>query len=423
MTVRQKILEAIADLQGAGSRYVSDQDIATKVDLDLEEVRGHLDLLDEDERLDLAKSRSGSEAFLQPKHKIRMKEDAMAEEKESPATAVDPRKVFVVHGRNDQANEAMFDFLRALDLNPLEWPVCVQGTGNALPYTGETVESALGSAKAVVVLMTPDDDVRLNEAWCKENDGPDETNVRGQARPNVLFETGMALARFPKQTIVVELGNVKSFSDLKGRHVIRFPKGDDGGERNQIATRLETGGCAVNRAGDHWRTKGGFQAALASTPSPGKMLDPSEQQELTDGQQAYDKRRARDFLHKLPSELVEGFLTGLRRSEYLQADYERVWRGVEEFRSLAGEFICEKRNRLFSQFHRELLKTITIAQCCSPDPDNPGRRTFTRSSGVVGRDFSRELNAHGKACTSAWNVYCDLYRNIRETWPDLLDSE
>ena len=39
------------------------------------------------------------------------------------------RKVFVVHGRNGAARTAMFAFLRAIGLDPIEWSVAVQMTG------------------------------------------------------------------------------------------------------------------------------------------------------------------------------------------------------------------------------------------------------------------------------------------------------
>ncbi|MFZ1007623.1 MAG: hypothetical protein WAN65_12350, partial [Candidatus Sulfotelmatobacter sp.] len=47
----------------------------------------------------------------------------------------DSRKVFVVYGRNIAARDAMFAFLRALDLDPLEWSAIVHETGKASPFT------------------------------------------------------------------------------------------------------------------------------------------------------------------------------------------------------------------------------------------------------------------------------------------------
>jgi len=51
----------------------------------------------------------------------------------------DAREVFVVHGRNLAARDALFDFLRTIDLHPLEWSEAIQGTGRASPYIGETL--------------------------------------------------------------------------------------------------------------------------------------------------------------------------------------------------------------------------------------------------------------------------------------------
>jgi hypothetical protein len=47
------------------------------------------------------------------------------------AKAKDTRKVFVVHGRNTNARNAMFEFLRSIDLAPIEWSEAVDS--NATP--------------------------------------------------------------------------------------------------------------------------------------------------------------------------------------------------------------------------------------------------------------------------------------------------
>lgn len=173
---------------------------------------------------------------------------------------VDTRKVFVVHGRNNAAREALFTFLRAIGLHPLEWSEIVEATGKASPYIGEVLAKGFSIAQAVVVLMTPDDEARLREPYRGPSEPPHETDLTPQPRPNVLLEAGMALGLFPNRTVIVELGQLRPVSDIGGRHVIRM---NDKPERRQdLAQRLETAGCAVNRSGTDWFSAGDFSAAL-----------------------------------------------------------------------------------------------------------------------------------------------------------------
>lgn len=169
----------------------------------------------------------------------------------------DQRAVFVVHGRNAPVRDAMFGFLRALGLRPLEWDTAVGLTGKASPYIGEVLDAAFGHATAVVVLMTPDEVAYLDPRWAF---GPsdDETNPAPQARPNVLFEAGMALGRNPDHTLLVEVGSVRPFSDVGGRHAIRLS--NEAAARQSFATRLRNTGLAVDTTGTDWLTIGDFTA-------------------------------------------------------------------------------------------------------------------------------------------------------------------
>src|SRR6266702_2833708 len=99
------------------------------------------------------------------------------------------RKVFVVHGRNREARAAMFTFLRAIGLAPIEWSEAVRLTGEASPYIGHVLDAAFGAAQAIVVLLTPDDVAYLRSEYASGDDDP-ETTPLAQARPNVLFEAG-----------------------------------------------------------------------------------------------------------------------------------------------------------------------------------------------------------------------------------------
>ena len=104
--------------------------------------------------------------------------------------AASARDVFVVHGRNDKARDALFAFLRSIKLDPLEWAEAVRFTGKPMPYVGEVLDAAFTRAHAVVVLFTPDDEARLKKEFRTDNDPPHEIEPTGQARPNVLFEAG-----------------------------------------------------------------------------------------------------------------------------------------------------------------------------------------------------------------------------------------
>lgn len=180
---------------------------------------------------------------------------------ETESVPVKTEQVFVVHGRNQRARNALFAFLRTIGLRPLEWNEAVQATGKPTPYIGEILDAAFTQAGAVVVLMTPDDEARLREPFRSPNDPPHETELTGQARPNVLFEAGMAMGRNTDRTILVELGSLRPFSDVSGLHVIRMDNSSQ--RRQELAQRLESAGCPVNLDGIDWHTAGDFDAALS----------------------------------------------------------------------------------------------------------------------------------------------------------------
>lgn len=170
--------------------------------------------------------------------------------------SVDRRKVFVVHGRNLRLRDAMYTFLGALKLDPIEWSEAIRETGKGSPYVGEILDTAFSKARAVVVLLTPDDEAILRSEFFSEDDEPFERELRGQARPNVLFEAGMAFGHHPEQTILVQVGNLRPFSDIAGRHIIHMD--DSVKKRKQIADRLKSAGCNVSIDGERWMEAGDF---------------------------------------------------------------------------------------------------------------------------------------------------------------------
>jgi len=179
---------------------------------------------------------------------------------ERPSTA-DPRKVFVVHGRNEMARVAMFMFLRAIGLEPIEWSEAIRLTEKATPYIGEVLDAAFSHAQAIVVLLMGDDLARLGNRFTAE-DEKDET-LTPQARPNVIFESGLAFGRNPDRTVLVQLGDTRVISDLAGRHIIRMD--DSVKKRQEFASRLSSAGCSVQiEHRTDWHNVGEFNKAIVN---------------------------------------------------------------------------------------------------------------------------------------------------------------
>jgi predicted nucleotide-binding protein len=176
----------------------------------------------------------------------------------------DPRKVLVVHGRNEGVRSAMFSFLRAIHLDPIEWSEEVAATGEGSPHVSMVLDAAFSMAKAVVAVLTPDEEVRLREDLRSAGDEPSDC-FGYQARPNVLFEAGMAMGRCPKRTILVEIGRMRPFSDVGGRHAVRLNNSAE--QRKELAQRLQTAGCKVNLLGKDWLSAGDFEG-------PGQFAPP-----------------------------------------------------------------------------------------------------------------------------------------------------
>ena len=137
------------------------------------------------------------------------------QKKKPRSTSPQPKErgntVFVVHGRNEKVRKALFSLLRAFKLQPMEWNEALKKTGQGSPYVGTILESAFSKASAIVVLLTPDDEARLKKPFLTKKDPMQERKLTGQARPNVLFEAGMA---FGRNRTVLSLFKLVTFDPL-----------------------------------------------------------------------------------------------------------------------------------------------------------------------------------------------------------------
>lgn len=190
---------------------------------------------------------------------------------EADEVSSDPKKVFVVHGRNDKARKAMFSYLRSIGLQPIEWLEAISYTGNSAPYIGEILDHAFKVAQAVVVLVTGDDFAMIHPELAHKNDPDYETKPTPQARPNVLFEAGLALGRHPKRTVIAELGQNRPFSDIAGLHVVRLS--NDVKKRHELAIKLKNAGCLIDIENKNdWMHEGDFDNAQLTTKYQGMLL-------------------------------------------------------------------------------------------------------------------------------------------------------
>lgn len=168
-------------------------------------------------------------------------------------STVDRRKVFVVHGRNESVRRDLFALLRAASLDPREFSSAVVDAGGSSGFIQGIIDHAMDTAQAIVVLFCPEEHARLRDELIKAG----ETSEEGlQPRPNVLFEAGLALGRYPERTIVVQVGDIRPVSDLAGRHFVRLNNSPE--RRKDLLSRLAAAGCSVDLSGQDWLSVGAF---------------------------------------------------------------------------------------------------------------------------------------------------------------------
>ena len=161
-----------------------------------------------------------------------------------------------MHGRDRFAREALTALLRAFDLKVIDWREASAHAGGGTPYTGDIVAAGMELADAVVVLLTPDDIGYVRPAFRMAADGPHDLEPTGQARLNVIFEAGMAMARNRKRVVLVEVGQVRKMSDIEGLNIIRMS--NDVEDRRDLAQRLKSAELDVDLDREEWRTVGDF---------------------------------------------------------------------------------------------------------------------------------------------------------------------
>lgn len=106
-----------------------------------------------------------------------------------------------------------------------------------------------------MVLFSPNDEAKLEDQCLKKHGDSGARRLRSQQRPNVIFEAGMAMGRHPEKTVMVQVGDMKRFGDISGRHLVHLDNSYE--SRRDFATRLGRI-CKVDDSSSRWTKVGDF---------------------------------------------------------------------------------------------------------------------------------------------------------------------
>ena len=165
-------------------------------------------------------------------------EEYWEDENQTPTTFVipqygqiDSKKVFVVHGRDNEAKERVARFLEQLELTPV---ILAEQSNQGRTIIEKFERHA--QATFAVVLLTPDDVGALES---------DENNLGPRARQNVIFELGFFIGRLGRERVcALTKGEVEIPSDYTGVVYISLDSAD--GWKIKLGHELKSAGLDVN---------------------------------------------------------------------------------------------------------------------------------------------------------------------------------
>jgi Predicted nucleotide-binding protein containing TIR-like domain len=133
------------------------------------------------------------------------------------------------------------------------------------PSNMTTIDRAFSNAYAAVIVFSGDDIARIGKRYLEPYDESYEREPTRQARPNVIFEAGMAFGRFPERTVVVSFGKTRPLTDIAGLNILYLSNSPE--SRNKLAGRLRNVGCQVNTTTrNDWLKSGDYGAAIHDDP-------------------------------------------------------------------------------------------------------------------------------------------------------------
>ena len=142
------------------------------------------------------------------------------------------RKVFIVHGRDNEAKQELARFLSGLGLEP----IILHEQASAGMTIIEKIERYANDADFALVLYTP----------CDLGRGAHETKVpaRNRARQNVVFEHGYLMAKLGRENVCALVkGEIETPNDISG--VVYVSLDEYGGWKIEVTKELLACGYEV----------------------------------------------------------------------------------------------------------------------------------------------------------------------------------
>ena len=150
-----------------------------------------------------------------------------------PQVARNKRKVFIVHGRDNEAKQEVSRFIEGLGLEA----IILHEQANAGMTIIEKIEKYSNDADFALILYTA----------CDKGRGAHETKVpaRDRARQNVVFEHGYLMAKLGRKNVCsLVKGQIETPNDISG--VVYIALDDYGAWRNDVAKELKACGYSIN---------------------------------------------------------------------------------------------------------------------------------------------------------------------------------
>ncbi len=143
------------------------------------------------------------------------------------------RKVFIVHGRDNETKQEVSRFVEKLGLEAI---ILHEQASSGMTII-EKIEHYSNDADFALVLYTP----------CDYGKGRHESNIKPKqrARQNVIFEHGYLMAKLGRQNVCsLVKGDIETPNDLSG--VVYVAQDEFGAWKNEVIKELRACGYSIN---------------------------------------------------------------------------------------------------------------------------------------------------------------------------------